>query len=311
MTDPPTASGSSAASVSTDAAVARWEAAGRRIDACGHRVWVADLAGRVDVGNPPLLVLHGFPTCSFDWSAVIEDLRSERRVVLLDFLGFGLSDKPDQRYSMRGQADVVEAVVAHLGLERVDLLTHDMGDSIGGEILARSLEGHLGFEVARRVLANGSIYIEMAQLTAGQQLLLSLPDARLVGLGDDGGAAFRGGVAATFAPDSPVDDLEMHVLSAMALRSGGIELLPRTIRYIEDRREEEARYTGAIEAHPSPLGVVWGTLDPVAVVAMAERLQAARPDTTLVTLDDVGHYPMIEAPDRFAATVIDLLQGAH
>jgi len=90
-------------------------------------------------------------------------------------------------------------------------------------------------------------------------------------------------------------------------RQDGQTLLPRTIRYIEDRRAEEERFTGAIERHPSPLGVVWGDLDPVAVYAMTERLLEARPETPLITLDGVGHYPMIETPDRFADAVLQLL----
>jgi pimeloyl-ACP methyl ester carboxylesterase len=182
-----------------------------------------------------------------------------------------------------------------------------MGDSIGGEVLARSLEDRLGFTVRRRVLTNGSIYIDMAQLTDGQQLLLSLPDAREELVGSDGGVSFRGGVARTFAPASEVDDAELDVLQALAVREGGLAMLPRTIRYIEDRRAEERRYTGAIEAHPSPVGVVWGELDPVAVHDMAEQFVSVRTDAPLVTLDGVGHYPMLEAPERFAAAVLELL----
>jgi len=45
--------------------------------------------------------------------------------------------------------------------------------------------------------------------------------------------------------------------------------------------------------------VVWGREDPVAVHAMTDRLLAARPDATLVTLDDVAHWPMIEDPEGF------------
>ena len=71
--------------------------------------------------------------------------------------------------------------------------------------------------------------------------------------------------------------------------------------------EEERRYTEAIEIHPSPLGIVWGDLDPIAVHAMALRLAEVRADARLVTLDGVGHYPMVEAPERFAAAVSDLL----
>jgi pimeloyl-ACP methyl ester carboxylesterase len=72
---------------------------------------------------------------------------------------------------------------------------------------------------------------------------------------------------------------------------------------------EEARYTGAIESHQSPLGIVWGELDPIAVHAMTDRLLERRPDATRATLEGVGHYPMVEAPDRFAAAVLDFLDG--
>ena len=74
------------------------------------------------------------------------------------------------------QADVAAAFVAALGVERLALLTHDMGDTVGGELLARRAEGAWPVEVTQRVVTNGSIYIEQAHLTNGQQLLLGLPD---------------------------------------------------------------------------------------------------------------------------------------
>ena len=92
-------------------AVADWEARGQRIEVDGLEVFVLDAPPTGPESGDPLLVLHGFPTCSFDWRGVIEPVRAAgRRVVLFDFLGFGLSDKPDVRYSIRGYADTTEAV---------------------------------------------------------------------------------------------------------------------------------------------------------------------------------------------------------
>ncbi|MCU1368896.1 MAG: Epoxide hydrolase [Ilumatobacteraceae bacterium] len=287
-----------------------WVRQGTWVDSPNGAIWCARFAGDRDAGNPPLLVLHGFPTCAYDWRAVLPALRAERDVVVLDVHGFGLSDKPDHRYSIRGYADDVEAVIAAFGLTEVDLITHDMGDTVGGELLARMLEGALYLTVRRRVVTNGSIYIDMAQLTLGQQVLLGLPDEANEVVATDGGTAYRAGVVGTFAPDTAIDDatdLDLDVATHLAVRAGGLAMLPRTIRYVEDRRAEEARFTGAIESHPSPVGVVWGGLDPVAVHAMAERFVAARPATPLTTLEGVGHYPMIEAPERFATAVLDLL----
>ncbi len=289
--------------------VEAWRSAGRLLSVGEDEVFVRDEpAATPTVDVPPLLMLHGFPTCSYDFAASLPQLAAQRRVVLPDFVGFGLSSKPDHRYRIRAAADTIEAVVSQLGLACVDLLTHDMGDSIGGELLARDLEGTLSFTIGRRVLTNGSIYLDLAQLTDGQQLLLSLPD-EAIEISDE--ARFTESLAATCAPAHRPSDEELAAQWRLLTHNGGDRLLARTIRYIEDRRAEEARYTGGIEAHPSPLGIVWGELDPIAVHAMTDRLLEARPGATRATLDGVGHYPMIEAPERFAAAVLASLdEGA-
>lgn len=289
--------------------MAEWERGGRRVGVGGHEVWCRRFPAAEDAGRPALLALHGFPTCSFDWRLALPLLRATRDVIVIDCLGFGLSDKPDQRYGLASYADGVTAAVGAFSVGHVDLLTHDVGDSVGGELLARSLVGELPFTVGRRVLTNGSIYMDLVQLTDGQRFLLALPDAREPAVGADGGASFRQGVMATFAPDARVDDVELDCLVALAARDDGISLLPRTIRYIEDRLAREERFTGAIERHPSPVDVVWGRSDPVAVHAMAERLVERRPGARLTTLDGVGHYPMLEAPDAFARAVVAYLDG--
>ena len=152
----------------------------------------------------PLLVLHGFPTSSFDYAAVLDGLRAGRRVLLLDMLGYGLSSKPDRAYTMALQADVAAAFVAELGVDRLALLTHDMGDTVGGELLARRAEGTWAVEVTQRVVTNGSIYIEQAHLTNGQQLLLSLPDEVLPpGIPIDAASIARS-LRETFSPLTPL-----------------------------------------------------------------------------------------------------------
>ena len=165
----------------------------------------------------------------------------------------------------------------------------------------------LGFTVRRRVLTNGSIYLDLAQLTTGQQLLLSLPDEAAADLGRSSGTR-RAWPPRARRPIVPSDE-DLAAQWQLLAHNGGDALLPRTIRYIEDRRAEERRYTGAIETHPSPLGIVWGELDPIAVHAMTDRLLEVRPDATRTTLTGVGHYPMVEAPDRFAAAVLRSLDG--
>lgn len=290
-------------------AIREWETAGRRIDADGDQVWMVELPAIGAETGDPVFVIHGFPTCSYDWRHVLPTLRAGRRVVLFDLPGFGLSDKPNVRYSIRRYADAAQSVAMAAGLRQVALVTHDLGDSVGGELLARDLEGALGFSVTQRVITNGSIYMDLVQLTEGQQLLLAAADEPidLAALGIDPEQGFKAGLAGTFAV--PATDEEMAAQWELASRADGHQMLTRTIRYIEDRRAEERRFTAPIETHPSPLAIVWGALDPVAVLPMAERLHSVRAGSTLTVLDGVGHYPMVEAPDRFAAACATALAG--
>ena len=119
-------------------------------------------------------------------------------------LGYGLSAKPDRAYTMALQADIAAAFVAELGLDRLALLTHDMGDTVGGELLARRAEGAWPVEITRRVVTNGSIYIEQAHLTGGQQLLLGLPDGASRPTVPIDGAAIAQSLRDTFSPRTPL-----------------------------------------------------------------------------------------------------------
>jgi pimeloyl-ACP methyl ester carboxylesterase len=107
------------------------------------------------------------------------------------------------------------------------------------------------------------------------------------------------GVASTFSPTSEVDEDELSAQWEMIAHLDGDLLLPRLIRYIDERRSHEPRFTGAIEQHPSPLVVVWGEDDPIALPVMTNVLCAGRTDIRRHLLNGVGHYPMVEAPDRF------------
>ncbi len=286
-----------------------WAAIGTQRELCGERVFTIDAPSIGPERHAPLLVLHGFPTSSFDYAAVLDGLRAGRRVLLLDMLGYGLSAKPDRTYPVALQADLAAAYVAALGVERLALLTHDMGDTVGGELLARRAEGSWSVDVTRRVVTNGSIYIEQAHLTNGQLLLLGLPDELLPAGVPIDAASITQSLRDTFSPGTPAvpegwPEDPVPASAAQVVHDGGHRVLPRLIRYIEERRANERRFTGAIETDPSPLHIVWGLDDPIAVPSMVDSLLAARPDATATRLEGVGHYPMVEAPERFLGAAL-------
>lgn len=269
----------------------------------GHEIFVVDTGGSGGPRAPAVLVLHGFPTCSFDWRHVASELRSECRVVSFDFLGFGLSAKPDATNSLLRQADVVEAVARELELEEVVLVTHDMGSSVGGEICARANAGTLPFQIVSRVVTNGSIYLENMALTPAQEFLLSLPDEKLAAEAMPAPEVFQKNLAGVFGPGTQPSEDELAAHWELLCHADGARLMPRLIRYKNDQRENLARWAEAIERHPAPVSIVWGDVDPATPTAIAERLAQTVAGAELDVLHGIGHYPMSERPAAVTAAI--------
>ncbi len=280
-----------------------WRARGKILRARGMNVFVVDESS----GETPLLVLHGFPTSSFDFRAVWPRLSARRRVVALDFPGFGFSDKPaDYSYSLIEQADVVELVARQLNLTRVHVWAHDMGTSVATELLARRSAGLLHFEIDRLILMNGSVHAEMARLTPAQKLLrrplVGPLFARVANR-----TTYRLQLHRILA--RPVSDEELDDQFALIKLNDGQLRLPKIIGYYDERIKFRRRWIGALEAFDRPALILWGAKDPVAVLAIGEQLARETPEARLLKLDDVGHYPQLEAPDEVAAHVEEFLQS--
>ena len=146
-------------------------------------------------------------------------------------------------YTLLAQADRVERVLGSLGVERAVIVAHDLGDTVAAELLHRCHDGVLTFDVAGCVLTNGSIFIDLVQLSAGQEALLALPDEPLAE--SLGGELLRAGLAATFPPGAP-EPGELDAIVALVEHNGGDLLLPRLIRYIEERRRNQPRWTSGL-----------------------------------------------------------------
>lgn len=97
----------------------------------------------LDYGQGPTLVLlHGVPSSSWLYRKMIVELQNDYRVIAIDLLGFGSSDKPDSNgtnYSPKAQASYVEQALNHLGVSAYSLMFHDMGGLVAWEMVDKDL----------------------------------------------------------------------------------------------------------------------------------------------------------------------------
>lgn len=277
-----------------------WYDRGRTIDVDGRAVFVVD-SGESEV---PVVVVHGFPGSSFDWASVVPLLPG--RVIAFDLPGYGFSDKtPRADYSLFRQADLVESLLKTLDVDRCVIVGHDMGDTVTAELAARANAGTLGFAIEQIVLTNGSIFIDLAQLTRGQKLTLRTPNRpSLFGMPR---IVLRRSLSESFTKTAPAPDGAIDGLIEMIRHDHGDRLMPVLIRYIEERRAHQPHWTAGLVDYAGPLTLIWGEEDPIAVLPMTERLQQLRPSTKIVRLDGVGHWPSLECPERLATEISALL----
>jgi pimeloyl-ACP methyl ester carboxylesterase len=253
--------------------------------------------------GPMMTLLHGFPSSSHDWAKIAPALADSHALLAVDFLGFGASEKPtDHDYSLHEQADLVEALWARDGVTSTVLVAHDYAVSVTQELLARRAEGKLATDLMAVHLLNGGLYPDLHRAQPTQMALLDPEQGpQLSALLTE--ELMVPALKPTFADgfDAAADSADMW--RAMS-RDGGQRIMHLLIRYISDRETHGERWVAALETTDVPVAFVWGMLDPVSGAHMAERIRERIPQAPFRALDDVAHWPPLEAPQRVAAAVL-------
>jgi pimeloyl-ACP methyl ester carboxylesterase len=278
-----------------------WKREGRYFDYRGQRIF-SRTAG--DARLPALLLIHGFPTASWDWEAVWPELARHYRVLAVDMIGFGFSDKPRRYdYSIVDQADLQQAFLRAHGVGDHHVLAHDYGDSVAQELLARQAGDRSAPRLRSVCFLNGGLFPETHRPLLVQRLLLSPLGpwiARAMTREKLAGSFTR-----IFGPHTPPTPAQLDAFWTLLTYNEGLHAFPRLIGYMRERRRQRERWVGALQRTSIPLKLIDGAADPISGSHMVERYVelVARPDVTV--LDDIGHYPQVEAPDRVLRAYLD------
>ena len=286
----------------TDAAIVptaqEWIAQGESIETDeGFRI-----AYRRRGSGTPVVLLHGFPTWSYDWVSVAEDLASDHDVVTLDFLGYGASDKPrGHDFTVEQSADIVEKLLRHLSITRAQLVVHDYGGIVGQELLDRRRRANLSFEItAVHVLNSGVVYSEYRPTVLQRLLARPVVGPILARLSNE--TALRKSIDAVRGDVKASDDEFDNLWHGIALHDGH-RLSHKLIRYNDERAVHHGRWLSALVEYDGPLQLIWGVADPVSGQRVLDAISEMRPDAKITTLDGVGHFPQSEAPKDVARAI--------
>lgn len=253
---------------------------------------------QVDAAKPVLLLVHGFPSASWDFAPLWEPLSRHFSLVTLDLLGFGDSAKPrGHRYTIAEQAELCEWLLRREGAWDYHVLAHDYGVTVAQELLARQLDKRKPRPSMRSVVfLNGGLFPEMHRPRAMQRLL-ALPGLGPLIARASSKARFADNMKAIFGKQTPPDPRVVDGLWTLLRHDDGHLALPRLLRYMSERKKQRARWVGAMERVAMPMALINGSADPVSGAHAAARWRELLGGDDLHELPGIGHYPQLEAPE--------------
>ena len=286
------------------AATNAWLSAGKFFEHRGHRIFWRK-GGAHDA--PVLLLIHGFPTSSWDWEALWPELAQRYRVVTLDMIGFGFSDKPRRYdYSILDQADIHEALLRHCDVRAYHILAHDYGDTVAQELLARNLEPGQRPQLESVCFLNGGLFPETHRPVLVQKLLLSALGPLIARLTSKQTVARS--MAGIFGPQTQPSAAVIDAFWQLMALHDSTKILPQLIRYIPERRLRRARWVGALQQARVPLKLIDGLHDPISGARMVQRYRELIAASDITELPHIGHYPQVEAPASVLAAYLEFRQ---
>ena len=268
--------------------------------------YVDESASGVDRGDPVLMV-HGNPTWSFYWRRMINSLSPDRRVVAVDHLGCGLSDKPvDHEYCLQNHIDNLCVLVDQLDLKNVTLMAHDWGGAIGlGALLARKER------FKKIVLFNTAAF-------APPYIPFRIRVCRwpLVGkLGVQGLNMFA--KAATFMATEQKGGLPKPIAAGMLAPYDNWNNRVAIYNFVKDIPLSKSHPTWAVleriesglaSVADWPIMMAWGMKDWCFRSECLDRLSRHWPDAEVHKIADAGHYVIEDAAEEVEQRVHEFLR---
>jgi pimeloyl-ACP methyl ester carboxylesterase len=238
----------------------------------------------------PIVLLHGLNDSYLTWSRVAPTLATDRRVLMPDLPGYGLSERPDASYELAWHAKMIARWLERLGLERFDLVGHSFGGGVAQVMLLECPT-----RIRRLVLvASGGL---------GREVSLALRLASLPGVVEHLGQRFMAlgtrmvlrGQRAGFLPH------EVAELCAMNGSAGAARAFARTVRDVVDWRGQRRTFFQRSRelAQIPPMAIFWGSRDTMIPPSHGKAFADCVGGVTFTLFEDCGHYLHHQRPAGF------------
>lgn len=254
-----------------------------------------------------LLCVHGNPTWSFVWRNFVKQLSSSYRVIAVDHIGCGFSDKPQEYpYTLRQHINNLERLLQALDLQKVTLIAHDWGGAIG-----MGAAGEMAYRFSRFVLCNTAAF-------RSRRIPFRIAVCRWPLVGAIGVRGFN-----LFSRAALTMAVSHHERMTPAIRAGYVAPYNNWAnrvavhRFVQDipMRPSHPTYEtltqveeGLQQFQQHPMLLAWGEQDWCFTPKFREEFQQRFPQAEVFPIKDAGHYVFEDASERLIPRVREFLQ---
>jgi pimeloyl-ACP methyl ester carboxylesterase len=255
---------------------------------------------------PTIVLLHGFPTSSRQYEALIPLLATRYHIIAPDYPGFGQSDAPDPfvfPYTFDQLAKVMDGLLVRLKIDRYSLYIHDYGAPIGFRLMLAHPE-----RLHALITQNGNAYQEglgkkwpgIAKFWAAPNAHPGIPDTFL-----SFDTTMQRHTAGSMHPERYNPDAWLDEFAHLS--KPGQRAIQSKLLY--DYRTNVAAYPqwqAWLREHRPPTLVVWGANDPSFIAAGGAAFKRDVPNAEIHLLD-AGHFALDEKTDEIAGLILDFM----
>lgn len=251
--------------------------------------------------KPPVVLLHGLPAQSYSWRGVLSELANQGFwAIAPDWIGFGFSDKPDRRdfaYTPDAFLKALEELLAALGIDRCSLVVQGFLGSVGLQYALRNPDLIERLAILNTpLLTSARLPWKMKQFGLPLVGDMMTQDPLLVDRTLEGGSPYR------------VDDADLDIYRRPFLKSSDAgRALLATIQNLQ-LTQTTAEIEAGLANWQVPTLLLWGIKDPWLSIDLAQQAAKNMPDCQVAQLDEVGHYPQEDWPEKVNEALIPFLR---
>jgi len=258
-----------------------------------------DLYYEVCGRGPPILFLHGFGTNMYSWRYWVTPLSEQYQLILVDLKGFGSSPKPpDKHYSIADQATLISQFIRRHNLRNLTIIGHSFGGGVA-LVTALYLTEQDPNRLAKLILIDSIAYeqslpqfIKLLRMPiVGGFLLYLFPIESQV----------RSILQLAYYDNNKISDEAVTAYAKALDTAEGRYALIQTAKQIVPANVKEliARY----QTIKVPTLILWGREDKIVPLEVGNLLYQAISHSKLAIIDQCGHMPHEEEPEKALAIV--------